>query len=265
MDSTVASPFAKSPDYTGMVCTTVIVDSVSTRRCKFDNVGDNCEFQYTNDTTQSKEKGYYLCNSFYQAENDVDQAVCTLMETAVIETNTKAASNSSTASTAGRRLLQMLGEDAAEGASVGRRGKASTIRRGGSSYAYPMYDSSSSFQGNYEEELGEASSSTNSTNSTTLKKVGESAVAIRVQGLGVCSEVNAELKSQGATCVIAYLHNKAVKESAFTDAADNAASNLAELPTGCETAALAGNCDYPKNDTEQIVMAERCADWAGSG
>jgi len=115
-----------------------------------------------------------------------------------------------------RELEQDLGE--VSQVSVGRRGKASTVRRGGGSYVMPMSSSGgSSFQGNFEEEeeLGEG------------RRGASAAIAssTEVQGLGVCTEdLEAEdleaLRKEGPTCVAAYVANQMVKKGLYEEGND---------------------------------------------
>lgn len=274
VNTEVKSPFAQTPDMAGLQCATAGIN------CTFDGVGDDCAFkEVESNSSATRDVQYSLCHGFFQAADEsTDFAVCQVMETAVSETSNATTQEYTTEfSSTGRRLLSapldqqrsgllsMLEEDSGAYATLGRRGKASTVRRAGAAFTYDMMSfGTSSYQGNFEEDesLGEASStSSNRTNST---KVGDGAVDLRIQAMGRCATADHDLKKQGPTCVVAYLHNKAINNSYYTLATDNNAAELVALPEGCEAAASANNCTYATTDEEQNELAELCSDYASS-
>ena len=105
----------------------------------------------------------------------------------------------------GKKEASLDQEDLGEVSQLGRRGKASTIRRAVGTFVMPLSTTAGAFQGNFEE-LGESAGNTSSAIASTSD----------VEGLAVC-EYSLELKRKGATCVAAYVTNLMVKEGLFKE------------------------------------------------
>jgi len=103
----------------------------------------------------------------------------------------------------------LLGEAAQ--VTVGRRGKASTIRRAAGAMAMPMSPGGGGFQGNSEEELlGEASDDDQEEEKEMVESTQD------VQALGVCEHSDA-LKEAGPTCAAAMIADLMVTQGIYKE------------------------------------------------
>jgi len=148
-----------------------------------------------------------------------------------------------------------------EGASVGRRGKASTIRRGGAASFDYSITTTNTYQGNWEEDLGEGL--TEAADQAPLKLSSTSGKA-ESELIGRCKR-SEKMNKAGATCATAYIHNLSIDAKAYTEAGDNDASKKVTLDQKCEKAAKAAECTYPANTTQQKSWDKFCEKLVGRG
>jgi len=167
--------------------------------------------------------GVKACNKFWKSTafqkkpNGFKFSKKTFKKPVFVCHTTKIASSSGRSEKSGDSLLAALDNELREAVgevsqmTVGRRGKASTVRRGGGSFVMPV-SSGGSYQGNYEEqELGEGKA---------LVPTAAIASSSNVEGLAVCEDSKA-LRRVGATCVAAFVANRMVREGLYQEGNDN--------------------------------------------